>query len=677
MNEETENGRSRSRRGYFFRIFRMSILLLLWVFFVTILSISHPEEEIKMTIVVMPNATVLKKITFPDNVVNVEFKGPIHKDYTDKQYIKDLPSVHVRAEWRDSTLKKIFVRSKLWKVYLSSNVSEYKHVLKKLQVSPSDKPYGYPKSEPISAEEWGSAVSVVSVESQSELPVGLLMILSNTEEETTMGVVYTLILIIALYALIITEYIDRCLGCILISVASLTLLACMGRLPTFEIITSWIDYGALMVLLGSMFMVAAMSDTGFFEYVTLVAYRTSKGHAWLLIYLLCMIAAFMSAVLDNVTVIMLLAPASIRLCEAAFINTKIVLIMLAMYANLGGSMTPMGAPDNILIIDRMIGDYEINFAYFTGNMLPPCVLCMLTIFGLIFVFVGERIYKIDDYQLERRRAMKKPTREIRNRMKELRRKMLTDKGSWLKPVPNYFNILATVEAYQSPMDLTLLIHIGIAVLFIIAGFILRSLPSIIPQSSFGWISMMAAFLLLILANKPDIGPLLAKIEWRILLYIASLFIISEAVLELGFITWLGHQVVTAVTNVEYNQQIIASMLILLWSSALLSAFFENTAVAAVLMMVCYEIEHADEVNIPLMSLIWALLLGTNFGGNGTLLASLSNEFVAAIAEDHGYKISFMEFFYMGFPIMLASLVVTSLYLITARAIVELGWLGSM
>ncbi|KAH8296460.1 hypothetical protein KR054_006490, partial [Drosophila jambulina] len=619
-------------------IIRMTVLLVLWAFIAVISSLTKDVETKEMMIVSMPNEVVLKKIHLPHDVVTVEFKGPINKAYTDKQLKKDHAAVDVRVEWRDSTLKKIFVRSDSWRVYLSSNISEYSHVMKTLT------------SEPISVAEWGLAESVVSVESQSAYPVGLLMILNNSPVETEYGVIYTLILIITLYALIISEYIDRRFGCVLISMVAISIMACVGRKPSFVTVASWIDFGTLMVILGSMIMVALMWETGLFDYITLMAYKTSKGHLWLLIYLLGMISAFLAAIMENTTVILLLAPASIRLCEAAFINTKIVLIILAIYANIGGSMTPVGAPANILIINRMAKEQAVNFSYFTAHMLPLAVISMLTVFSVMFLFVGGRINKVDENQLARRRAMKQPTQEILDRMKEL-----SQKPTWLKPVPDYFNILATVEANHPTMNLILLAHIGIAFLFIIAGFILRSMPDVIPNASFGWISMLAAFLLLILANKPNISPLLARIEWGVLIYVSCLFVITAVIVELGFISWVGELISNAVTGVDQPQQTISSMLIVLWMSGIASAFLDGTAVAAVLLQVCIQVEQSENTNVPLMSLVWALLLGSNYGGIGTMLASLSNEFVGVIAKEHGYQLSFMNFFYTGFPIMILTL----------------------
>ncbi|KAH8373964.1 hypothetical protein KR200_005335, partial [Drosophila serrata] len=662
-----------------YSIFRTSFLILLWAFAAVISFVTRDVESKERMVVSMPNTTIFKNLHLPNEIVTIDLRGPINKHYTDKMLVKNSPSIDVRVEWRDSTLERIFVRSEVWKVYVSLNEAEFSEVttilkvihLKKSIISIYRNLYhtsiNLPEEyEPISAGEWGSARSVISFESKCDFPVGFHVVLHNSPEQPKMGLVYTFILIVSLYALVISEYIDRRFGAVLISIGALTLMSCIGLRPTFEMVASWIDFSTLMVLLGSMIMVALMWETGFFDFVTLVAYRTSKGHAWLLIYLLSMIAAIFAAILDNATVVMLLAPACIRVCEAAFLNTKIVLLILAIYAHIGGSMTPVGSAANILIINHMSREQSINFTLFTAHMLPASVMCMLSVYILLFFSVGNRIYKVQENQLERRRAMKQPTEEILHRMDELRKRR-----TWLKPVSDYYEILATVEANQPPMNFTLLAHIGVAFLFIFAGFVLRSMPITIPNASFAWITMLGALLLLILANQPNISPVLARIEWGILLYVSSLFIITEVIVHLGFITWLGQLTTTAVLGVEYSQQTISSMLIILWTSAVFSAFLDNTAVAAVLLKVCIEVEHSEDTILPLMSLVWALLLGSNYGGMGTLLGSLSNEFVAVVAKEHGYDITFMDFFYMGFPVMIFTLMVCSLYLLAAEVVFDL------
>lgn len=346
----------------------------------------------------------------------------------------------------------------------------------------------------ISHIDWALAVSVISVQSKSDQAVGLRMTLDKSPQTAGIEVVYALCLVVVLYAMIITEYIDRYFGAILICSGALTLMAFIGHKHSFGVVAFYVNFGTLMILLGSMIMVVLLSETGFFDYVTLQAYRISKGHSWLLIFLMCMFAALMSAILDNSTVILLLAPASIRLCEAAFINTKYVLIILAIYSNLGGSTTPVGVPPNVIIsTDPAMEKLGINFSYFMGHMLPAALICMAVVFGLIFCCVGGRIYKLNQNQLARRRAMKKPTPEIHERMKKLKRKMRTEEHLWIRPVHNYFGTLALLEANQPIMNLRLLAQIGVALVFTIGCFCVRSVPSVIPNTSLEWISMLAAF----------------------------------------------------------------------------------------------------------------------------------------------------------------------------------------
>lgn len=160
-----------------------------------------------------------------------------------------------------------------------------------------------------------------------------------------------------------------------------------------------------------------------------------------------------------------------------------------------------------------------------------------------------------------------------------------------------------------------------------------------------------------------------------LLYLTSLFILTEVIVDLGFIFWLGDLTTEAIVDTDISQQTLSGMMLILWSSALVSSFIDNSAVATILLKLCIKVGYDEATAVPLMPLVWALLLGLNYGGNGTLLGSISNEFVVMSAEQHGYDITFMDFFTVGFPIMIVTLVICSLYLIAAETILalRLGW----
>eukprot|EP00063_Salmo_salar_P066718 XP_014041553.1 PREDICTED: P protein-like [Salmo salar] len=96
------------------------------------------------------------------------------------------------------------------------------------------------------------------------------------------------------------------------SLAALAALAMIGDRPSLSTVVEWIDYETLALLFGMMILVAIFSETGFFDYCAVKAYQLSRGKVWPMIIILCLIAAILSAFLDNVTTMMLFTPVTIR-----------------------------------------------------------------------------------------------------------------------------------------------------------------------------------------------------------------------------------------------------------------------------------------------------------------------------------------------------------------------------
>jgi len=216
----------------------------------------------------------------------------------------------------------------------------------------------------------------------------------------------------------------------------------------------------------------------------------------------------------------------------------------------------------------------------------------------------------------------------------------------------------------------LLVQSLLALGFAASCFILKSVPSAIPGASLGWISILAAFLLLILADKKDLGEILERVEWNVMLFLASLFVLTEVLHELGLIHWVGEQTMKVLKRVDESHHTMVGMLLILWLSALLSAVIDNAAVATIMVKLCIDMTYEHHVDVQLLTMVWATSLGTSYGANGTLLGSCSNEFASAVARASGYEISFRQFFVVGFPIMLVTIVISSIYLVTAHYVFD-------
>ncbi|XP_039486706.1 P protein [Drosophila santomea] len=669
----------RDSTGYVFHIINLTFLLSLWTACTIILFVHKPAEISKSMVTVLPNRTTFRNVKLKQDAVGIQLNGAINTYLTNHRVrTSNFSAVGVRLEWRDHGMNRSLLRTGMWMVYMYMDKKKYLQVQRVFQFSIS----GWHHERSLiqrslqtdrnllnSSYDWVFAQTVISFESMSKHPVGLLLTVDNTPLDPGMSVVYAAILIIGLYAMIIWDFSDRTLCTLLITALSLALLAVLGSRPDLETIVSWVDWETMMILLGNMIMTSCMADTGLFDYLAVVAYRISKGHAWLLIALLGVLVSMASTFVDNATVVLLFCPPVIRLCEAMGLRTTLVLIIVAIYANIGGSITPIGGPPNTIIMtNKMVESAGMNFVRFSFLMLPTAVICLASTFGLIYWTMGKKIYVLDDNQVElaaKRRENIRPSFDIQLRIAELRRQ---PRSRVLPPAEGYFTILATLEASNWVRKKMLLVQSFLALGFAVFCFILQSIPWAIPGASLGWISMLAAFLLLILIDQKNLAKVMARVDWGTLMLLASLFVLTAVVDALGLIHWIGLMVVSLIVRVDESYQTMVGMLLILWLSSLLSAFIHNAAVAPIMVKLCTDMVVHDEVQIRLLPLIWATSMGTSYGANGTLLGSLANEFVAVVGRAHGYKITFRGFFVVGFRIMIFTVVVCSIFLIIAHSI---------
>lgn len=181
------------------------------------------------------------------------------------------------------------------------------------------------------------------------------------------GVVYAAILLVGLYVMIIWEVVHRTFAAIFASTMSIAILAAMDERPTMPEIVSWIDVETLLLLFGMMILVAILSETGIFDYLAVYAYKITSGRVWPLINCLCLFTAVLSSFLDNVTTVLLMTPVSIRLCEVMGLNPVPILMAMIIYSNVGGAMTPVGDPPNVIIASNSYISTNVSTVFFSLN----------------------------------------------------------------------------------------------------------------------------------------------------------------------------------------------------------------------------------------------------------------------------------------------------------------------
>ncbi|GIZ03931.1 p protein [Caerostris extrusa] len=203
-------------------------------------------------------------------------------------------------------------------------------------------------------------------------------------------IIMALCVLVGLYVMIIFELVHRTLAAMIGATVAISCLALTGVRPSMMEILTWMDVETLSLLFGMMVLVSILCETGFFDYVAVLTYKLARGQIWALITGLCLVTAILSAFLDNVTTILLMSAVVIRLCEAMNIDPKHMLIAMVVFSNIGGAMTPIGDPPNVIIIsNKKIQAAGIGFGDFTLHMLPVIVVCVGATYALLRIIYRD------------------------------------------------------------------------------------------------------------------------------------------------------------------------------------------------------------------------------------------------------------------------------------------------
>ncbi|XP_055218705.2 P protein isoform X4 [Gorilla gorilla gorilla] len=496
------------------------------------------------------------------------------------------------------------------------------------------------------------------------------------------------------YALIIFEIVHRTLAAMLGSLAALAALAVIGDRPSLTHVVEWIDFETLALLFGMMILVAIFSETGFFDYCAVKAYRLSRGRVWAMIIMLCLIAAVLSAFLDNVTTMLLFTPVTIRLCEVLNLDPRQVLIAEVIFTNIGGAATAIGDPPNVIIVSNQeLRKMGLDFAGFTAHMFIGICLVLLVCFPLLrLLYWNRKLYnkepseivelkhEIHVWRLTAQRispASREETAVRRLLLGKvlalehlLARRLHTFHRQISQEDKNWETNIQELQKKHRISDRILLAKCLTVLGFVIFMFFLNSfVPGI--HLDLGWIAILGAIWLLILADIHDFEIILHRVEWATLLFFAALFVLMEALAHLHLIEYVGEQTALLIKMVPEEQRLTAAIVLVVWVSALASSLIDNIPFTATMIPVLLNLSHDPEVGLPAPPLMYALAFGACLGGNGTLIGASANVVCAGIAEQHGYGFSFMEFFRLGFPMMVVSCTVGMCYLLVAHVVV--GW----
>ncbi|NXL73992.1 P protein, partial [Leptocoma aspasia] len=513
---------------------------------------------------------------------------------------------------------------------------------------------------------------------------------ANIEAQVTVAS----IILVGVYVLIILEIVHRTLAAMLGALAALAALAIVGERPSMVKVVEWIDYETLALLFGMMVLVAIFSETGFFDYCAVKAYRFSRGKVWAMITLLCLIAAILSAFLDNVTTMLLFTPVTIRLCEVLNLDPRHVLIAEVIFTNIGGAATAVGDPPNVIIVSKQeLRKRGLDFAAFTGHMfLGICLVVLVSFPFLRLLYWNKKLYNKEPSEIVELKheiyVWRLTAQRINPASREetavkcllmqkvltlemlLRKKLMTFHRQISQEDKNWETNIQELQKKHRITDKILLIKCLTVLGCVILMFFLNSfVPGI--YLDLGWIAMLGALWLLVLADIHDFEMILNRVEWATLLFFAALFVLMEALAHLHLIDYIGEQTALLIKVVPEDQRLAVAIILVLWVSALASSVIDNIPFTATMIPVLLNLSKDPDVNLPMKPLIFSLAMGACLGGNGTLIGASANVVCAGIAEQHGYGFSFMEFFRLGFPMMIVSCTIGMCYLLVSHVVV--GW----
>lgn len=389
------------------------------------------------------------------------------------------------------------------------------------------------------------------------------------------------------YVLIATERVHRVMAALGGAAVMFLLGATSGGEAFFDAETG-VDWNVILLLFGMMVVVSVVKQTGLFDYLAIVAAKRSQGRPYRLLVLLCLITATASALLDNVTTVLLIAPVTLLVCARIGVRPELYLIALALVSNIGGAATLIGDPPNIIIGSRA----GLSFNDFVVN-LAPLVVVLVAVFLVLARFLFRSAFVVDADQAVDVMALNE-------------RKAITN------PV-----MLRRVLAV-----LTLII-----VAFVLHG-LLHLDPSVVALLGAG---------LMILVSRTSREEFLEDVEWETLVFFFGLFIMVGALVNVGVMAWLGERAVEAVGG-----QFLLAATLLLFGSAVISGVVDNIPYVATMTPLVAALV-ASGTGPEAMSLWWALALGADLGGNATAVGASANVVVIGIAARQGHPISFATF----------------------------------
>ena len=421
-----------------------------------------------------------------------------------------------------------------------------------------------------------------------------------------MSVIAVVVFVIA-YALIAAERVNKTLVA-LAGAAVIVMLPVINSDDVFYSRNTGIAWDVIFLLLGMMIIVSVLRQTGVFEYVAIWAAKRARGSPLRIMILLVLVTAVASALLDNVTTVLLVAPVTLLVCDRLQIGPAPFLIAEAFASNIGGTATLIGDPPSIVIASRA----GLSFNDFLIH-LTPIVVIIMGVFAALLPRLFAGAFDVD---------------------------------------PERVADVMSLEEREAIRDPGLLVKCGLVLVAVLTGFVSRSVIHLDPSL----VALIGAGLLVVISGQ-DHSDYLSGVEWDTLLFFAGLFVMVGALVKTGVVDQLA-RFATAATE---GHALLTTMFILA-VSFVFSGVINNVPYAATMAPIVGELIPAMPAGVNAQPLWWALALGAGLGGNLTAVGASANVIVLGIARRADNPISFWEFTRKGLVVTSISLVLSAIYL---------------
>lgn len=425
------------------------------------------------------------------------------------------------------------------------------------------------------------------------------------------------------YLIIVTERIHKTI----IALSGAALMIGLGVVTQDEAFYSHefgVDYNVVFLLIGMMVIVNIVRETGLFEVLAIWAAQHAQARPFRMVVLLAILTAGLSAMLDNVTTVLLMAPVTLAITKRLELNPVSFLVVEAVASNIGGTATLVGDPPNIMIASKA----ELGYLDFLIVLGPVVVVIMAVFLGALWFFFGRNMQVAP---------------HLRERVMEMKARDAVQDGALMQRCVWLLGIVNVAFCLHG------LLHLEPATIALLGA---------------------SAFMLVGHARKKqDAEELsyLTDVEWKTIFFFIGLFILVGGLVKVGVIRFLADQLVA-----HTRGNLAGSTIAVLWGSAILSAIVDNIPYVAAMNPLIVDLarslhptieDYATLVHQPdIMPLWWALALGACLGGNGTIIGASANVVVVDIARRSGYRITFWQFFAVGFPVMIGSVFIGMVYL---------------